>query len=284
VLKAHLNGSYSLALYGEQGGVDPHVRVIWPSLLSATGALDFVRLRCSMPASAAENDVAIFYDWPEHRNFLQHGALWLHRPLHQLAAAHEDDAWIEVVHCAYTNGVTITTPMYFLHAPGSGLRLNVGRSLRMHQIHDGDTDPHFAVHRAVDRGDITQAGALLGMDLSSYDSIQFPLYTTESWKSEHFTEVAMLRWHSERDHVSAHLSHFRCGPLHALRECTAHDPAVSQMAGTCSGPVPREVTVLSSRSGCDDDLRGYRYDDSDFDRYDSDFDKYDDNDDDDDDN
>lgn len=249
-LLAYLNGSYSEAVYGVTGALDANFRVIWPSMLSDL-ALALVRTRCTMPADSREDQVAFAYPWPGNR-FLQHAALWLYRPRRQLTFAVENDTWVEVTHCAYTNGVADTTPMYFFLVPGSGLHLNVGRSLHLRQMQDGDDDPHFQVHRAIDRGDLSYASGLLGIDLSSYDSIQYPLYSTESWRGAMFTEIAMLKWHNERDHVTARLSELRCGPAGALRACRRNEPAVSQMTDGCLGEVPTSIQTLRQRSQCED--------------------------------
>lgn len=249
-LLAYLNGTYSEALYGVAGALDHNFRLIWPSLLSAS-AINLVRTRCTMPADPQESALAFAYPWPGNR-FLQHAALWLYRPHQQLTFTVEDNSWVEVTHCAYTNGVTDTTPMYFFHAPGSGVHLNVGRSLRLRQVHDDDSDPHFDAHRAIDRGDISRAERLLGVDLSVYDSVQYPLYTTETWRGAQFTEIAMLKWQNEREHITARLSELRCGPSWALRECQRNEPAVSQMADGCSGPLPASIDTLRRNSYCED--------------------------------
>ena len=246
----YLNSTYSVAVYGVPGALDPHFRLIWPAVLSDT-ALSRVRIRCTAPATAQEEGLAFNFPWPGS-NFLQHAALYLYRPRSQVAFTHEDHTWVEVTHCAYTHGVHDRTPMYFFHAPGSGLRLNVGRSLRLRQVHDGDDDPHFAVHRATDRGDFATAARMLNVNLSQYDSIQYPLYTTETWRGLQFTEIAMLHWHNEREHVTARLDELRCGPASALRECRTDEPAITQMAVACSGPLSSAMQRLRSRASCED--------------------------------
>ena len=251
-----LNTSYSVALYGVPGALDPQFRLIWPTVLSRTAGLDLVRIRCNIASdngmSANGNEVSFYYSWPQ--NFMQQAGLWLHRPVNELAFTFEDNAWVEVVHCAYTNSVTERTPMYFFTAPGSGLRLNVGRSLRLRQFHDEDTDPHFAAHQAIDRGDFARAEQLLGFSLSQYDSVQYPLYTASSWRGEMFTEIAMLNWHNERDQVTVRLTEqrIRCGPIGELRQCRPDEPAVAQIAGGCSAHLPPAVQTLRDSSSCED--------------------------------
>lgn len=250
-LFAYLNESYSAALYGAPGKLDPHFRLIWPSLLPQV-ALDLVWMRCTLPISAQEEQLSFAYPWPNH-HFMQHAALFLYRPRHELTFTIADYQWVEVTHCSYSHGVTDATPMYFFHLPGSGLFLNVGRSLRLRQVQDDDDDPHFAVHRAIDRGDFETAELLLGMGLSAYDSVQYPLYTTEAWRGQMLTEIAMLKWHNERDHITSRLTDLRCGARDALRACREDDVAVSQMVGICNGPsAPSSIATLRSKSKCAD--------------------------------
>lgn len=125
VLERELAHEYSVALYGAPRAFDAHTaRLLWPSLLSAEARDALSDATQCGPSPRLANASYPFVLFPI--NFLQPGAVWLHQP--RFAAAPAPHQWAEVTHCSYSwESVSSRTPMWFLHAPGSGVWLNVGR-------------------------------------------------------------------------------------------------------------------------------------------------------------
>ena len=248
IFAAVINGAYSTALYGAPGGLDAStMRLIWPALLP-DGARASIRARCDSPIDWDEPGHSIFY-MPQ---FLQHNALWIHSPMAQLRSTYSDNEWVEVTHCGYRwEHVTSRTPMWFFAAPGSGMRVNIGRSARMGVMTDANGGATMEGHLALTHGNIDLAASLLNLDLSSYDSVQFPLYHGGSWRGERFTEIVMLRMISEEDFVTQHLPSMKCGPFGALRACQSGEAAVVQQSQLCSAAVSNAVSSVIDASGCD---------------------------------
>lgn len=260
-----VSGGYSERLYGAPGQISAstQLRILWPDLLSVT-ARQRIFVRC--PWVRDESDAGpIFFFNP---SMLQNNALWVHWSSEQLGpSTSEDHTWVEVTHCGYDQeGVHGQTPMWFLSATGSGVRVNVGRSLRLPLLNMEDryADPGGSqywlgqAHRLLVHGSIADAAGWLEKDLSAYDSVQFPKFGRGTgWNGVRFTEIIMLKMVSELDFLSQHLSELRCGPANAMRSCRSDDEAILQQSrSSCvvtSGNPPHEaMQAILRQSGCSD--------------------------------
>lgn len=279
-LLAELQANYSLALYGAAARVQPHrMRVLWPALLSRS-VRAALRVACRVPMRHTEDGAAHFWLAPP-KNMLQTRALWVQQPPDSLVARRHfsSDAWVEVAHCYYSSErVSSHTPTWFYELPGSGLSLNIGRTLRLDEAELGAA---FAgrVHVALTRGSVAYAAALLGgassdallsaparsrlasalggANLTEFDSVQFPLRGTPSWGAERYTEIVMIGWvGGEAGFVTSRLEQLRCGRSPHLRRCGPSDPAVLQQGPACiramsAQPEVAELLRLNHCAGAD---------------------------------
>ena len=279
-LLTELRTSYSMALYGRQSSDHeswPHtVRVLWPALLSSA-TLRRLRngaVRCSM-GGKARRSVTLYLDPPQ--NQLQSAALWVHQPdiyrapeAAPLGYTPADHSWVEVTHCYHFNGEQVSprSPAWFFVVPGSGLWINVGRTLHMRE-REGDPSQR-TVHRALVRGDYASANELLGgaaanltcwRELSSarcfptlarYDSVTYPLRSTRSWRGEIWTEIISLSWGREHSFLTSHLDRIRCGLGPSLRHCHPDEPAVRMQGPACIRPMQTHPATrqLLVQNGC----------------------------------
>ena len=65
-------------------------------------------------------------------NHYQSQAIWVHRSVTEASVADicANNTWVEVTHCGWFEcNVSLQTPMWFLASPGSGARVNIGRSI-----------------------------------------------------------------------------------------------------------------------------------------------------------
>ena len=132
--------------------------------------------------------------------------------------------------------------MWFFHAPGSGVWLNVGRTL---VIDGSDAVLQQKIHKALILGyrrhidplleDLrNRTGAENVTTLDDYDSVQFRLYSfSASWGGQRFTEIVMLKWGNEMSYVSQHITHVRCGLHPDLRPCNEAEAAMRVHGQTC---------------------------------------------------
>ena len=257
---------YSTLLYGVPGVLDNvSFAVLWPALLPPE-VLRHLSPRCTVPSHDDTNAVPFTF-WPY--NFMVRAGLWVHRPSHEAGGPFADNEWAEITHCAYVlETVTERSPMWFFAAPGSGVRINVGRSFRTPVLREPirgcdrpfsvcDSSPNHdatLAHYYLVSGRLDDAARMLGINISAYDSIQFPHYEVESWKGAQFTEVVMLNFVAEGDYLYQHLSHpaLRCGPPGELRVCRADDPAIVQQAEVCGEPMQGAMQTITQQAGCRD--------------------------------
>ena len=108
--------------------------------------------------------------------------------------------------------------------PGSGLSVNIGRSLRLEGGPSAEAHRHAErLHKAIVKGyvprfvNLTRACdggggggggdgggcARESIDLQAYDSVQFPLRAHNSWGAERWTEIVLLRGGHEVSFVTA---------------------------------------------------------------------------------
>lgn len=126
-----LTGDYSVRLYGAGApSLDVlHARVLWPAALGAAARASLRNVSCG-PDPRRAGETYLFLD--VRQSFVNAGAIWLHQPPHRLLLPPASGTWAEVTHCFYFNwgeAVHGGTPMWLFAAPGSGLSLNVGRTL-----------------------------------------------------------------------------------------------------------------------------------------------------------
>ena len=104
--------------------------------------------------------------------------------------------------------------------------INVGRSLKLDFEAKGGPD----IHRAITDGDFATAARLLdGVDVTTYDSVQFRRMHGGTWPAGVLlTEIAFLKIDgSEADATSVFHHVIKCGPRRGLRHCRADDAAVA---------------------------------------------------------
>jgi len=259
LLSAQRLRDYSTLLYGAPDVIDvAALTVLWPALIPAS-VLQHMSSLCAPPKQSQHEPVPYVFPGGLAANFQQAAALWLHRPT--APGPFDDHSWAEVTHCGYhAEGVNSLTPMWFMAAVGSGVRINVGRSVRMPELrlsmvqkdlrnkcrarsseHCPGVD-HYDAHQVHQllihpHGQLDKISRLLGVnDIRYYDSVQFPSRSIPSWRGSVHTEIIMLNWFSENDYLAQHVSEagLRCGPPSRMRPCRADEPAMQQQAhGVC---------------------------------------------------
>ena len=130
-----LNESYSDRLYGGRGLMPPlaSLRILWLALLpeQAIRALSRVSPPCQLAARPPWRPLVSAVDvaFANPRD-----ALWLYRPIRREAVP--NGSWVEVTHCADRRPLRLSGmpawkyhPMWLYEAPGSGVSVNVGRTL-----------------------------------------------------------------------------------------------------------------------------------------------------------
>ena len=269
-LTSELNGSYSEALYGAAGRLPADLRVVWPSLLSddARRALAGA-VECRFHPRLPPNALHFTADAIQH----QQAALWVHQRSDPPFAP--TGTTLEVAHCAFAGVrggdlVRPNSPMWFFVVPGSGVSVDVGRTLhasperfgaarvgRMHKaLVSGDYRNFHKQLRNLTAEEEVEAEVRCfsrrGVPscfpaLLEYDSVQFP-----GWKRRcagcSSSELVMLAWGRELEFVTEHLDHLRCGRApHELRPCTPTDAAVRQQGPSCLRAARRIPAVHSAK-------------------------------------
>mmetsp|Transcript_3769 Transcript_3769/g.12150 ORF Transcript_3769/g.12150 Transcript_3769/m.12150 type:complete len:205 (+) Transcript_3769:79-693(+) len=127
---AELNSSYSAALYGSAGRVPANLRVVWPALLSESARLSLNGAVACASSSRLPPNALYFGDGAIQH---QQTALWVYQPGDLPFAP--SGSTVEVAHCAYSGargGDDVRpsrSPMWFHVMPGSGITVEVGRTL-----------------------------------------------------------------------------------------------------------------------------------------------------------
>ena len=127
LLGEHLQNSYSRLLYGRPGMVRlQELRVIFADLLprGALRAMAAVGV-CKAEASPPFNP---FY-WGHDVYANPRNSIWVHRTYGPQPLG--NDTWVEISHCALTSGLRGGSgyPLWAYAAPGSGISMNVGRTM-----------------------------------------------------------------------------------------------------------------------------------------------------------
>ena len=118
-----MQNSYSVALYGHAGQVGRDALVFWANLASD--------LNVSLNAFKQTGICTFQSEPPAHPFFIAHDVevnqeslVWIRHPVpHRPVPNH---SWAEVTHCARTG---LQGALWAYYAPGSGMSLNVGRTL-----------------------------------------------------------------------------------------------------------------------------------------------------------
>ena len=132
-----LQGEYSMQLYGADGRVPlDTLKVVWMSVLS-DDALRTIASGGGVCIHSANHVVPPFYI-AHHHSSDPIDTMWLRRGLrgYPITWGHlPNDSWVEVTHCAaradLTKNATFGNGMgaWFYVAPGSGVSINVGRTM-----------------------------------------------------------------------------------------------------------------------------------------------------------
>ena len=257
--------SYSTALYGSPGRLHfPTLRVIWPSILGEAARASLAgAVQCSIRAVPwLASQPYLFID-ARTNNFLNMQAIWVHQPRERLVAAPVSHSWVEVSHCFYYNygeHVHARTSMWFFAVPGSGVSVNVGRTLHIDPntfgAHGVEQMHKFMilVSRDTERGMNRlrkRLRVLTNQTDVEFDSLQFPLQEPKSgrWRGERLTEIVMLRWGSEMSFITSHLDNVRCGRHPYLRQCSPSDPAIRVHGPACAQPMSARLLEEVNCSG-----------------------------------
>mmetsp|Transcript_34638 Transcript_34638/g.84272 ORF Transcript_34638/g.84272 Transcript_34638/m.84272 type:complete len:365 (-) Transcript_34638:513-1607(-) len=279
-LLTDLQVNYSVRLYGSKYRIDlRRIRILWPALLTPKAFRSLLQpgvVTCGKdPRMSSETHM--FVDPP--KNNLQAQAIWIHQPTLSRAllprefAAPPSHSWVEVSHCYYSaeGGYNKIEPMWFFAAPGSGLFLNVGRTVHL-DIHLGGTDEkrRERMHRALAAGNYYGLNELINgtesdlrcwkktraarcfKSLKSYDSMIFPLRKWRTWGHELWTEIVLLHRGAERTFVSSALDWLRCGDFPRLRKCSPTDAAVRMQGPSCIRAMDRFAPMreILSKQNC----------------------------------
>lgn len=243
-LIARLQLGYSQALYGAEGRVPSDVRVVWLRLVDNATLRSLPRI-CLCVSQPPETP---FYT-PQSVMHNPADSLWLHvaAPTPQVP----DHSWAEVTHCPddWAN------PMWFYASPGSGLSINVGRTLLLRRDAPAESwrrrlvtqlhaDPR--ADTAAGRNASLLVARLIGR---GYDSVQLADHR-EAYSSELKHEIVMLRWPARVRPNETLTDAVRCGRHPFLVPCSPTHPAV-RMHEVCSrGFEDRRVHELADVGIC----------------------------------
>lgn len=278
-LTHELDTTYSQKLYGKAHSLPRDIRVLWPSLLSPSARQELRgTVRCNRTATSATNYAFIH---EPSANYLNGNALWLRRPGvgDRGRAVATSYSWVEATHCFYFNAgeqTTDATPMWFFPAGGSGISINVGKTLVLKASVLGEHAlrlVHYALsgavsasrpllrtlrgqpvrllagQRAVDKVLKPLLPKLSPPFNPPYDSVQFQhVHMPDSFHNERFIQIVVLGWGREMSFLPSYLNRtewMRCGRHPHLRPCTLADAAVRVHGPSCMRPVPASIREAS---------------------------------------
>ncbi len=232
ILGEHLQGTYSRQLYRRPGLVRlRELRILFAEMLprSALRALAAVGV-CKAEASPPFHP---FY-WGHDIYANPRNSIWIHRTEGPQPAANH--SWLEVTHCAQFNGMRggSNFPFWAYAAPGSGISMNVGRTLVADSYAHAtwllrQTFPKRAVGgmmvshvggRAHPHGERTVAS----IPLAGLDTLQI-LNHREYHSIEARHEVVFLAHREHDDLLATRLPGLMCGRYPHLFACADHELA-----------------------------------------------------------
>lgn len=248
-----LEGRYSQRLYAVNRSLDiGHLRVLWPSLLPPGALRKAVlcgSLQARRKAPALPDMPALFVEG----RLLNGNAIWVHQPARRLPSASPSHSWVEVTHCFHLSPVHYRrTPLWVLHAPGSAVWINVGRT-----VHVPSTGPqqrvapllraalHADFHTAAGRANVRSLLLNLSDGADGLpDTVQFPLYRRPAVHGQRFTDIVMLSWGRQMRYLAEDIDQLRCGPRSHLRRCMPNEPALQMVDSSCVEP-PDDAQLAS---------------------------------------
>ena len=183
LLRESLMGEYSTQLYGESGQLPPahELKVVYLRLLDNATLASRVSRVCQ--CNSVPKKQSPFYKTHSWSHNVA-DTIWIHSK----DTAIQSHRWAEVTHCADE----AEHGSWFYVAPGSGISINVGRTLVLDYRRNRTAQ---ALHSRADHARLHST-----FD-AKYDSVQF-LNRKHSFSSELKHELVMLRWTSEGQFVS----------------------------------------------------------------------------------
>lgn len=293
---------YAAQLYGERESTGLNLstlRIIWPLLLSSEANASLLggmfklctslgwgrHLRKRLGESSHwQTSRFVFYE----RALVNRAALWLHQPtnlpLHHQPMISSSELspsggdFVEVSHCFYRNRqehITLASPMWFFHAPGSGIWLPLGKRVYIVNTNVIGSRRAALLHRTLVTGfyevppgstTFTHRFAMFAANLSlmnyseaaALDTVVFPLHSLQNWGGERLTELVSFRVAGGRgreiDYVEKvaalrskswnKRSYLSCGRPPRLRRCRAEEPAMRVHGTMCTQPLQRHMAEL----------------------------------------
>ena len=259
-LERDLRGPYSIRLYGSSGVLDlDTVRVIWPALLSEPARAWLCEHRAELrikPPLLANDALAGPMLNLDPGITMQAAALWVHGAERRGRAAVPDGTWVEAAHCNVPHAKSF---MWSKVAPGTGVWINVGRSLAVNFTGGNPLlrelmnwtrpeDPVHALRKSLATSAAHAAISLHGALGERYDSVQFVDFMHPPDASSHFLIHTCCH---ESETISTYLNRLRCGPA-ASRACNASEAAMVQQQA-CRAPresLPVMKELHNGRADC----------------------------------
>lgn len=204
-----LSDQYSMTLYNGTGRLPASLRVVWLRLLDNATLRALPLVCCGVPLPPWQP-----FMYPPSEVRTSTDSLWVHHAGNQWQPL-ADHAWAEIVHCS-----DVWRPLWFYHAPGSGLSINVGKTYTMYHTgewtggeeHHGQLT-HYSENEVVHRGD--DQNWYENLRNQGYDSVQFVRHKEDN-SPELLHEIVMLRW---TDHLAGAEPDIRCGRHPWLTRC-----------------------------------------------------------------
>ena len=247
-LGKYLEGGYSTALYGESAAMHfDKLRVLFLGLLSTKALGILSRIGICQATSAPPLHPFFWHLTPNQGTPLN--TVWLHAG-HKAQPA-PSHSWVEVVHCPSgkpkdTLYRGILYPFWAYAAPGSGLSVNIGRTLVADSFQHAVNLMH-QIFGAVDRdGNGTLPSTVSTDYLTSYDSIQ--ILSHHEYFSEELRHEVVLLHRREFESVDGSTKlgiHFMCGRFPSLFTCREQD---YKRFATCSeqGGIRTNLTLCAT--------------------------------------
>ena len=227
MLSEFLQTKYSIALYRRPGAVRfRDLRMLFADLLPRAG------LRALADVGVCKAEAAPPYHpfyWGHDIYANPRNSIWIHRTEGPQPLA--DNAWVEVTHCAFPQGVNrgTTYPLWTYVAPGSGVSINVGRTMVASSYAHATRMLREAFAKAdlsgpsdtVTNVDGAAVPTAVGSALASYDSLQIVNHREyHSIEARH--EIVLLKLREESS-FTLRTAGLMCGRHPHLFHCAERD-------------------------------------------------------------